>query len=239
MMGSFGEEELDEMVRDYIESDQSITPVSLMRTSKPLPRKSQSSLQDIILEVKDVETRVLDRVLMYVRGMGEPNSLKKWVVMRLQRDGYEASLCKTSWVSTFGRKKVFQFSGDYEYIDVMIMDKNISNEATRLILDMDFRSQFELARPTQTYKELMNTIPSIFLGTEERLDKIISLLCSAAEESFKEKGLHIPPWRKAMYMQSKWLSENCKKVPVIPNPGLVDLGASEAGKSTACCSSIF
>ncbi|KAB5557280.1 hypothetical protein DKX38_008189 [Salix brachista] len=221
MMGSFGEEELDEMVRDYIESDQSITPVSLMRTSKPLPRKSQSTLQDVILEVKDVETRVLDRVLMYVRGMGEPNSLKKWVVMRLQRDGYEASLC------------------DYEYIDVMIMDKNISNEATRLILDMDFRSQFELARPTQTYKELMNTIPSIFLGTEERLDKIISLLCSAAEESFKEKGLHIPPWRKAMYMQSKWLSENCKKVPVIPYPGLADLGASEAGKSTACCSSIF
>ncbi|KAJ6412558.1 hypothetical protein OIU84_005580 [Salix udensis] len=240
MMGSFGEEELDEMVRDYIESDQSITPVSLMRTSKPLPRKSQSSLQDIILEAKDVETRVLDRVLMYVRGMGEPNSLKKWVVMRLQRDGYEASLCKTSWVSTFGRKKVFQFSGDYEYIDVMIMDDNTSNKATRLILDMDFRSQFELARPTQTYKELMNTIPSIFLGTEERLDKIISLLCSAAEESFKEKGLHFPPWRKAMYMQSKWLSENCKKVPVIPNPGLVDLGASdEAGKSTACCSSIF
>ncbi|KAF9682718.1 hypothetical protein SADUNF_Sadunf05G0137800 [Salix dunnii] len=103
MMGSLGEEELDEMVRDYIESDQSIAPVSL-RASKPLPRKSQSSLQDIILEAKDVETRVLDRVLMYVRGMGEPSSLKKWVVLRLQRDGYEAALCKTSWVSTFGHK---------------------------------------------------------------------------------------------------------------------------------------
>ena len=121
----------------------------------------------------------------------------------------------------------------------MIMDNKTSNKATRLILDMDFRSQFELARPTQTYKELISTLPSIFLGTEERLDKIISLLCSAAEESFREKGLHVPPWRKAMYMQSKWLSENCKKVPVIPNPGLVDLDVSEEGKSTACCSSIF
>jgi hypothetical protein len=43
-MGSLGEEELVEMVRDYMESDQSTTPVSL-RTSNPLPRKSQSSLQ--------------------------------------------------------------------------------------------------------------------------------------------------------------------------------------------------
>lgn len=134
---------------------------------------------------------------------------------------------------------VFHFTGDYEYIDVMIMDNNISNKATRLILDMDFRSQFELARPTQTYKELINTLPSVFIGTEERLDKIISLLCSAAKESFKEKGLHIPPWRKAKYMQSKWLSKNCKKVSVMHNPELVDLDAREEGNSTACCSSIF
>lgn len=236
-MGSLGEEELVEMVRDYMESDQSTTPVSL-GTSKPLPRKSQSSLQDIILEAKDIETRVLDKVLMYVRGMGEPSSLKKWVVMRLQMDGYEASLCKTSWASTFGHR-VFHFTGDYEYIDVMIMDNNISNKATRLILDMDFRSQFELARPTQTYKELINTLPSVFIGTEERLDKIISLLCSAAKESFEEKGLHIPPWRKAKYMRSKWLSKNCKKVSVMHNPELVDLDAREEGNSTACCSSIF
>jgi len=119
------------------------------------------------------------------------------------------------------------------------MDTNISNKATRLILDMDFRSQFELARPTQTYKELINTLPSVFIGTEERLDKIISLLCSAAKESFKEKGLHIPPWRKAKYMQSKWLSKNCKKVAVMHSPELVDLDAREEGNSTACCSSIF
>jgi hypothetical protein len=63
--------------------------------------------QDILLEATDIETQLLDKVLMYVRGMGEPNSLKEWVVMRLQVDGYEASLCKTSWVSSFGHKGTF------------------------------------------------------------------------------------------------------------------------------------
>ncbi|CAK7346829.1 unnamed protein product [Dovyalis caffra] len=235
-MDSLGEEELAQMVRDYWESDQSIAPLSV-RTSKLRPKKSQSSLQDILLEAKDIETQVLDKALMYVRGMGEPSSLKKWVVKRLQMDGFEASLCKTSWVSAFGHK-VFHFTGDYEYIDVMIMDKNISNKATRLIVDMDFRSQFELARPTQTYKELINTLPSVFVGTEERLDKVISLLCSAAKESLKEKGLHVPPWRKAKYMQSKWLSNNCKKVSIVPNPEL-SMDASEEKNSTTCCPSIF
>jgi uncharacterized protein (TIGR01615 family) len=118
-----------------------------------------------------------------------------------------------------------QFSGDYEYIDVMVRDNNNGDEKpTRLIVDIDFRSHFELARPTATYKEITNTIPSVFVGTEEKLKNIISLLCSAAEQSLKDRGLHIPPWRKATYMQSKWLSQDCKKVPISPN---TDLGAGE------------
>lgn len=122
-----------------------------------------------------------------------------------------------------------QFSGDYEYIDVMVRDRDRDStgdhqKPTRLIVDIDFRSHFELARPTATYKELTNTIPSTFVGTEEKLKNIISLLCSAAQQSLKDRGLHIPPWRKASYMQSKWLSEDYKKVPVSPN---LDLGAGE------------
>ncbi|GJW47695.1 ribonuclease H-like domain-containing protein [Tanacetum coccineum] len=53
-------------------------------------------------------------------------------------------------------------------------------------------------------------------GTEEKLNSIVCLICKAASQCLKEKGLHIPPWRKARYMQSKWLSQNCKKVPFSP-----------------------
>lgn len=101
-------------------------------------------------------------------------------------------------------------TGDYEYIDIMVEDEQ-TEEPIRLIVDIDFKSQFELARPTQAYKELTNILPSIFVGQEEKLNKIISLLCSAAKQSLKERGLHIPPWRTSTYMHSKWLSAGCQK----------------------------
>ena len=107
---------------------------------------------------------------------------------------------------------MFKFRGDYEYVDVMMKDMSHGGEAARLIVDMDFRSQFELARPTSTYSDLLTSLPSIFVGTEEKLVSILSLLCSAAKQSLRESGLHMPPWRKANYMQSKWLSHNCKKI---------------------------
>ncbi|OAY58410.1 uncharacterized protein LOC110609790 isoform X1 [Manihot esculenta] len=242
-MGSIGEEELfDQMVRDYYESE-SNTPNNI--PSIIISSRHQSILQGILLEATDFEKQVLERVLMYIRNMGEPSSLKKWVVMRLQIDGYKASLCKTSWVSTSARSKVFQYVGDYEYIEVM-MNINNSGKPTRIITDMEFRTQFEVARPTQTYKELIATLPSIFVATEERLNKIVSLICSAAKESLKEKGLHIPPWRKAKYMQLKWFSKNCKKVSVSPSTEMGSQENVEKGtvitNSTAtakCCPSLF
>ena len=116
----------------------------------------------------------------------------------------------------------FFLAGDYEFVDVMIGDDQQHSgkgkaTLTRLIVDIDFRSHFELARPTQSYKKLVDTLPSIFVGTEERLGNVVSLLCSAAKQSLKENGLHIPPWRKANYMLPKWLSDNCKKISISPN----------------------
>ncbi|KAF5959696.1 hypothetical protein HYC85_000905 [Camellia sinensis] len=98
-----------------------------------------------------------------------------WIVLRLIRDGFEAPLCRTSWPTTIGRP-----SGDYEYIDVLMKDNNGGGDETvRLIVDMDSRSQFELARPTSTYSELTASLPSIFVGSEEKLMEIICLVCLA------------------------------------------------------------
>ncbi|KAK1323306.1 hypothetical protein QJS10_CPA02g00714 [Acorus calamus] len=78
--------------------------------------------------------------------------------------------------------------------------------STRLIVDIDIKSQFEVVRPTRAYTQLSNAIPTIFLGNEEKLNRVVSLLCSASHQSLKESDLHIPRWRKARYMKSKWLS---------------------------------
>lgn len=106
----------------------------------------------------------------------------------------------------------------------MMRDDKNGGMVTRLIVDMDFKSEFELARPTQSYKELNDILPNTFVGTEEKLDKVISLVCSAAKKSLKKMGLHVPPWRKATYMQSKWLSKDCKKISISPTN--MELGIS-------------
>ncbi|XP_023877070.1 uncharacterized protein LOC111989510 [Quercus suber] len=223
-MGSIAEEELLQMVRDFIESD-STSPFSLP-SSKSLAHNDHPpyhTLNEILGRAMEAEVEVLEKILMYMRDISgdHTNHMKKWLVTKLKMDGYEASLCKTSWLSAFGYSKVVQCTGDYEYIDVMVRDSHGDDEEpTRLIVDVDFKSQFEVARPTATYKELINTLPSVFVGSEEKLNQIISLLCSAAKKSLKERGLHVPPWRKANYMRSKWLSKECKKVSLSTNMDL-------------------
>lgn len=90
-------------------------------------------------------------------------------------------------------------TGEYEYVDVII-------EGERLLIDIDFKSKFEIARATKTYKSILQTLPYIFVGKEDRLQRIIILACKAAKQSLKKKGLHVPPWRRAEYVKSKWMS---------------------------------
>lgn len=76
----------------------------------------------------------------------------------------------------------------------------------RLLIDIDFRSEFEIARPTKTYKTILQTLPYIFVGKPDRLQRIIAVVSEAIKQSLKKKGMHIPPWRKAEYVKAKWLS---------------------------------
>lgn len=223
-MSSEGEEDeevrLSQMIRDYIEFGSSnCNPSSYLSSSKKsLVVDHYISLQEILENVTASEAEIMGKILFYLRECLEPEKeQKKWIAMRLgSLDHYQACLCTTSWVTSSRCPSVFKFKDEYEYIEVNIPKNEREAEGEgggrRLIIDIDFRSQFELARATQTYKQLWNSLPDIFVGTEEKLEKIITLLCSAAKDSLRESGLHIPPWRKTAYMHSKWLSQNCKKI---------------------------
>ena len=84
----------------------------------------------------------------------------------------------------------------------------------RLLIDVDFRSEFEIARSTKTYKSLLQTLPYIFVGKADRLQKIIAIVSDAAKQSLKKKGMPIPPWRKAEYIKAKWLSPHPRTTPL-------------------------
>lgn len=112
--------------------------------------------------------------------------------------GYDASVCKSRW-----EKSPSYPSGEHEYIDVII-------KGERLLIDIDFRSEFEIARPTKSYKAILQTLPCVFVGTPDRLRRIIGILSEAAKQSLKKKGMHIPPWRKPEYIKAKWLSPHIR-----------------------------
>ncbi|KAF5205110.1 putative DNA-directed RNA polymerase subunit beta-beta protein [Thalictrum thalictroides] len=119
---------------------------------------------------------------------------RKAVIEGLVVLGYDASICKSRW-----EKSPSYPSGEYEYIDVII-------EGERLLIDVDFKSEFEIARSTKNYRSILQSLPSIFVGKSDRLRQIVSIVSDAAKQSLKKKGMHIPPWRKTEYMRAKWLS---------------------------------
>ncbi|XP_040999688.1 uncharacterized protein LOC121245863 [Juglans microcarpa x Juglans regia] len=122
------------------------------------------------------------------------DDLKIIVTDSLSSLGYDSSICKSKW-----DKSSSYPAGEYEYIDVIV-------EGERLLIDIDFRSEFEIARSTGAYKAILQSLPYIFVGKSDRLGQIASIVSEAARQSLKKKGMPFPPWRKGEYMRAKWLS---------------------------------
>ncbi|XP_021728092.1 uncharacterized protein LOC110695181 [Chenopodium quinoa] len=212
-MGSLEEEKLLEMVHDFIESSDSQTssshnfydPPTINNHAHFLHSTRFFTLQEILRKKTGEERHILERVERLMKNkidIEKTSRVKKWVVKCLKLEGICASLCHTSWVTTPSCP-----CGNYEYIEV-VKEDDAKGRSQKLIVDIDFKSQFEVARPTQSYTQLTSILPIIFVGNEDQLNRIISLLCSAAQESLKERGLHIPPWRRPTYVLSKWKLSN-------------------------------
>lgn len=219
-MSSFDEENLYQMVDDFLDSESS-APQALLHVSSHSSFISDHNteyyiLQEILESRTNVEVDVLRRVVKYVREKlvdveGCTSMRKSGLVKCLKKDGYNASLCHTHWPTTLSCP-----GGEHEFIEILQREGKRPERAKRVIVDLDFKSQFELARPTSHYKELCDMLPSVFVGDERKLNKIVSILCSEAENSFLERGLHVPPWRTPCYMHSKWSSPS-QKLPSNPS----------------------
>lgn len=104
-------------------------------------------------------------------------------------------LCKTKW-----EKRGNLTAGDYEYIDVNFKGK-------RYIVEVSLAAEFEIARPTSQYSSLLDVFPLVFVGKVEEIKRVVRLMCTAIKGSMRRMHLlHIPPWRRNVYMQAKWFS---------------------------------
>ncbi|XP_062188060.1 uncharacterized protein LOC133891364 [Phragmites australis] len=133
--------------------------------------------------------------------------------------GYDAAVCWSRW-----DKAPSHPAGEHEYIDAVV------ESGTRLVLEVDFRSEFEVARPTKAFRAALQALPPLFVGTPDRLGRIVAVVAEAARQSLRKRGLHFPPWRKPEYMRAKWLSPHARSCPGKLTPPTPVSAASFSGE---------
>jgi uncharacterized protein (TIGR01615 family) len=120
------------------------------------------------------------------------------VADQLRDAGYNSAICKSKWPRSLDIP-----SGEHSYVDVVVQTR--SGKAVRVVVELSFRAEFEVARAGAEYRALVAALPEVFVGRAERLRGVVKAMCAAAKQCMKENNMHLGPWRKHKYMQSKWL----------------------------------
>ncbi|WOL15264.1 hypothetical protein Cni_G24045 [Canna indica] len=162
------------------------------------PIDAVEAIKGLVLCASVAERNLLadaSKILDKAKTSKNKGDCRKTVTDGLRSLGYNAAICKSRW----DKNPSFP-AGEYEYVDVVI------DGGDRFLLDVDFRSEFEVARASRTYRAVLQQLPQVFVGRPDRLQQIVAVASEAARQSLKKKGLHVPPWRRAEYMKAKWLS---------------------------------
>jgi len=140
----------------------------------------------------------------FIRGQCTSSCIRHLLVKLLRYAGYDAAVCVSKWQS-FDKIP----GGDHEYIDVITNSHMTGTE--RLIIDIDFRSHFEIARAVDSYGALLDSLPVVYVGTLPRLKQFLNVMVDAAKWSLKQNSMPLPPWRSLSYLQAKWQSKYERK----------------------------
>ncbi|GFP89483.1 hypothetical protein PHJA_001091900 [Phtheirospermum japonicum] len=154
-----------------------------------------------------LEDHVLKALQAFSSGESDKQIVRRSVMAYLKNCGYNAAVCKTKWPSSGGLT-----AGNHEFVDVIAKDP----AGTRYFVDLDFASEFEIARPTSSYERLRRCLPAVFVGKTEDLKRILKAVSDAARRSLRSGGLHLPPWRKHRFVQNKWLGPYRRTINLFP-----------------------
>lgn len=87
-----------------------------------------------------------------------------------------------------------------------------------MIIDVDFRSHFEIARAVESYNRILDSLPVVYVGTLTKLKQYLQVMVEATKLSLKQNSMPLPPWRSFAYLQAKWESPYQRKFnPENPN----------------------
>ena len=87
-----------------------------------------------------------------------------------------------------------------------------AGNSERLIVDIDFRSHFEIARAVDSYDRILNSLPVVYVGSLARLSQFLQVMAEAARFSLKQNSMPLPPWRSLAYLQAKWQSPHHRQL---------------------------
>ncbi|XP_057867736.2 uncharacterized protein LOC131074996 isoform X1 [Cryptomeria japonica] len=207
-----GEDNLDAMVHDFIENGSAEQDLHCHELDNEELTSAESNLkvllsqsseeQDLYLATASIiSTFSVASIDLPGHGSGcNGTCIRRLLIKHLKIAGYNAALCKVKWHSI---DKVP--GGCYEFIDVLLPSDDVNNHQ-RVIIDIDFQSQFTIARPVSQYEAILRLIPLIFVGSSTKLEQILQFMAEAAKVSLKQSSLIVPPWRKLEYIRAKWFS---------------------------------
>ncbi|KAL9342562.1 hypothetical protein Peur_065887 [Populus x canadensis] len=213
--GEYNEEDEDEISpcnveenKKFWEEQNQLLQATLYRTSS-LEAKIRQATKDTLKEINGVGMHCLCGKLV----AGDcRDCLQREISIRLQNEGYNCAICKSKW-----KRSEEIPSGEHTFLEVVGKLSSKKGEV-RVVIELNFRAEFEMAKANQEYNQLISRLPEVYVGKAERLKALIKILCSAAKKCMKEKKMHLGPWRKHKYMQSKWIA-TCERTTPAPLPG--------------------
>ncbi|KAK6933176.1 Protein of unknown function PDDEXK-like [Dillenia turbinata] len=220
------EHDLAVMVSDFLEngsvdadswcssdSDSGFSDLALLAEKISYHKHSMDqSESDVLSVVWSLVQSISEKDFQFVNTSSCNASCIRFLLVKLLRlSGYDAALCASKWQ---GCSKVP--GGDYEYLDVV--NHNNSGNSERLIIDVDFRSHFEIARAVPSYDAILNSLPVVFVGTLTTLKQLLQVMVEAARISLKQNSMPLPPWRSLAYLQAKWQSPYQRQFNPEENP---------------------
>lgn len=93
-----------------------------------------------------------------------------------------------------------------------------SSSNDSFIIDPSFREQFEIAKPTQRFTQVLESVPDLLVIPASRIAPLVTLLCEEVAIAFKFNAMLLPPWRQTHGMLSKWLPRMSMDESFPPSP---------------------
>ncbi|XP_022762524.1 uncharacterized protein LOC111308465 isoform X2 [Durio zibethinus] len=229
-----GSNDSEENLRDFVDRDENPNDdedAIQVEQNKIFWEAQEQLLQATLYRTTSLESRIRQATKEALRELdvvgvqcacrrpvagGCRNCFQRELSIRLQNIGFNCYIRKSKW-----RRSSEIPSGEHTYLEVLDKSNGKKGEV-RVVIELNFRAQFEMARANEDYNKLIARLPELLVGKAERLKALIKILCGAAKKCMKEKKMHLAPWRKHKYMQAKWLGTYERTTPALLPVGYSD-----------------